>query len=100
MSLEEFFAAAERIKAEQYFEEKAASARGVSAVESLLSHRMQNSVEDPDLLKVAMEYCPESPLEYYEKVLGGTVKVAEPPPPKGISAKTWDKILQKGPKTE
>lgn len=25
-------------------------------------------------------------------------KVAEPPPPKGVSVKAWDKILQRGPK--
>lgn len=59
MDLDKFHAAVSRVRAEQFFQQKTASAPAVSAVE--LASTLQ--------------------------------KVAEPPPPKGVSLKKWDKIL-------
>jgi hypothetical protein len=65
-----FHAAVVQIRAEQFFEEKAASARGgLSPVDFAL------------FVKSASEMS----------------KQAEPPPPSGVSAAEWDKILDKGP---
>ena len=83
-----FRAAANRIRAEQFLEGKTASARGVDAVTvanlAHTAHRMETE---------------------WAKVAAGAVgsgvilmrKTAEPPPPKGMSSKEWDKILSKGP---
>lgn len=86
-----FIAAVSRLRAEQFFQEKAASAPAVSTVQ-LISLARAGAAEDPTLLKLAATYCPEAPLAFYEK-LGGQFKVAEPPPPKGVSAQKWDDIL-------
>lgn len=86
-----FIAAVSRVRAEQFFQEKAASAPAVSAVQ-LANMARAGDAADPELLKLAATYCPEAPLEYYVK-LGGQFKVAEPPPPKGVSLKKWDEIL-------
>jgi hypothetical protein len=91
MDREPFNAAVSRIRAEQFFQEKAASAPAVSAVK-IANLARAGEVEDPELLKLASVYCPKAPLAFYEK-LGGKFKVAEPPPPKGVSAKKWDEIL-------
>jgi len=86
-----FIAAVGRVRAEQLLQEKAASAPAVSAVQ-LANLARAGAAEDPELLKLAATYSPEAPLEYYVK-LGGKFKVAEPPPPKGVSTKKWDEIL-------
>lgn len=86
-----FIAAVGRVRAEQFFQEKAASAPAISAVQlANLAHASEAS--DLELLKLAHTYCSEAPLEYYVK-LGGQFKLAEPPPPKGVSSKKWDEIL-------
>jgi len=91
-----FHEAAQRIRAEQFLQEKRASARGVDAVTlASLVHAVDN-VEDRELFKLAAFYSPQAPMETYVK-LGGHMKLAEPPPPKGTSVKAWDKILDKGP---
>ena len=91
MDMDRFHAAVSRIRAEQFFQEKAASAPAVSAVQ-LVNVARAGAVEDPALLKLAHLYCPKAPMAFYEK-LGGKLKQAEPPPPKGVSAKKWDEIL-------
>jgi hypothetical protein len=96
MDLEIFRAEVRRVRAEQFFTEKTASAPGVSAV-AVAGLARASEAEDPELLKVAAKYCPEAPLEFYEKRLFGKFKTAEPGPPKGVSVKDWDKILQRGP---
>jgi hypothetical protein len=65
-----FHSAVLRIRAEQFFKEKAASARGGL-----------NSVDYVLFVKSATELC----------------KQAEPPPPDGVSVKEWDRILNKKP---
>ena len=92
-----FIAAGGRIRAEQFFQEKAASAPAVSAVQ-LANLARAGAAEDMELLKLAHTFCPDAPLEYYVK-LGGKFKVAEPPPPKGVSAAKWDEILAGKPKS-
>lgn len=63
-----FHAAVIQLKAEQFFEEKAAPARGgLTAADYVL------------FCKTANELC----------------KQAEPPPPSGISSTEWDRILSK-----
>lgn len=89
MDLDKFHAAVRRVRAEQFF--KTASAPAVSVVQ-LAGLARASSVLEPELLKLAAAYCPEAPLAFYEK-LGGKFKVAEPPPPKGVSLKKWDEIL-------
>jgi hypothetical protein len=65
-----FHSAVLQLRAEQFFEEKAASARGgLTAVGYAL------------FVKSANELC----------------KQAEPPPPKGVSSSEWDRILAKVP---
>ena len=91
MDMDRFTAAVGRIRAEQILREKTASAPAVSAVQ-LISLGRASAAEDPELLKLAHTYCPEAPQAFYEK-LGGKFKVAEPPPPKGVSSKKWDEIL-------
>lgn len=86
-----FIAAVGRVRAEQLLQEKAASAPAVSAVQRANLARAGEAT-DPELLKLAATFSPEAPLAYYEK-LGGQFKVAEPPPPKGVSSKKWDEIL-------
>lgn len=90
MDLDKFHEAVRRIRAEQFFGEKRASAK-VSAV-ALTNLARAGDAADPELLKLAHLYCPETPMAFYEK-LGGKLKQAEPPPPKGVSAKKWDEIL-------
>lgn len=65
-----FHDAVVQIRAEQFFEEKAASARGGL-----------------------------SPAEYasFVKSAAEMSKQAEPPPPLGVSTKEWDRILNKKP---
>jgi hypothetical protein len=66
-----FHDAVVQIKAEEFFEEKNSSPRErLSPVDRVL------------LFKVAEEMR----------------KQAEPPPPKGVTMKEWDRILSKGPK--
>lgn len=91
MDLDRFNVAVHGVKAGQFLQEKAASA-GVSAVDAALQARLAQ-VEDSDLLKIATQLCPEDALGFYVK-LGGKLKVAEPPPPKGVSLKAWDRILE------
>lgn len=91
-----FHEAVLRVRAEQFLQEKRASARGVEAVTYANFVRAAESIEDPALFKLAAFYSPDSIMDTYLR-LGGKVKVAEPPPPKGISVKAWDKILSKGP---
>lgn len=96
MDLDRFNVAVHGVQAGQFLREKAASAH-VSAMEIALKARVEQ-VEDPDLFKIATQLSPEDALGFYVK-LGGKLKVAEPPPPKGVSTKDWDRILnqpQKG----
>jgi len=65
-----FHAAVVELRAEQFFAEKAASARGGL-----------NSVD----------------FALFVKSASGLSKQAEPPPPPGMSVSAWDKILAKGP---
>ena len=67
---DQFHLAALSVRAEQFLKEKRASARGVDAVTYV------NLVRS----------------------IRGMEKTAEPPPPKGVSVKEWDKILSKVPK--
>lgn len=94
MDIERFRAVASEIQAERFFQEKAASAR-VNPV-ALISVSRAADAEDPELLKIAAQFCPEAPLEFYEKRLFGKFKTAEPGPPPGVSLEAWDKILQGG----
>lgn len=96
MDLEIFRAEVRRVRAEQFFTEKTASATAVPAL-AVVGLARAMDVEDLELLKLAAKYCPEAPLEFYEKRLFGKFKTAEPGPPKGVSLKDWDKILQRGP---
>lgn len=91
MDLDKFHTAVKRVRAEQYFQEKAASARNVHPIE-LINQARAGEAADQVLFKVASTYSPEAPLALYEK-LGGKFKQAEPPPPKGVSSKKWDEIL-------
>lgn len=91
MDREPFNAAVRRIRAEQFFQEKAASAPAVSSV-AVVNLARAAEAADPELLKLAATYAPDAPLAMYEK-LGGRFKVAEPPPPKGMPAAKWDDIL-------
>lgn len=122
MDIESFRSAANRVRAEQILQEKVASTRSsVTAVDAIAAARA-DLAEDPELLKVAARFCSSDPLGFYVK-LGGkfgaparsslpdaapvvkaaslerraTVKLAEPPPPPGMSVKAWDKVLSKGP---
>lgn len=92
-----FHEAALRVRAEQFLQEKRASARGIGAVAFASLVHAADSIEDRELFKLASFYSPDRPMEAYVK-LGGKVKVAEPPPPNGVSVKAWDKILNEGPK--
>ncbi len=91
MDLDKFHSAVRQVRAEQFFLEKAASAPAVSAVQ-LANLARAGEAQDQALLKLASAYCPTSPLGFYVK-LGGKLKQAEPPPPKGVSSKKWDEIL-------
>lgn len=71
--MDKFRAAVLRIRAEQFFEEKRASAK-VSAV-ALANLARAGEAADLELLKLAATYCPEAPVAFYEK-LGGTFKQA------------------------
>lgn len=93
MGLDKFHIAVRNVRAEQYFAEKTASASGVSAV-ALAGLARAAEATDPELLKLAAAFCPEAPLEFYEKRLFGKFKTAEPGPPPGVSTGEWDKILQ------
>lgn len=73
MDLEKFHAEVRLVRAEQFFQEKTASAVRVSPV-GLANLARAGQAEDPELLKVAHAYCPEAPLEYYERELGGKFK--------------------------
>lgn len=95
MDLDLFHRAVTGVRAEQFLREKAASAPAVD-VFALVEQARLGDVLDGDLFKVAECMCPEDALGFYVK-LGGKMKVAEPPPPKGVSSKAWDKILSKGP---
>jgi hypothetical protein len=95
MDLDKFNVAVHRVQAGQFLREKTASVVGVSAIDAALQARA-GQAEDPDLLKIATQLCPEDALGFYMK-LGGQLKVAEPPPPPGVSLKEWDKKLQEGP---
>lgn len=121
MDIEAFRSAANRVRAEQVLQEKAASARAAAAVDLATAARAALA-DDPELLKIAARLCAADPLGFYVK-LGGkfnaatpllavdpapvakvaqfesraTVKLAEPPPPPGMSVKEWDKVLSKGP---
>ena len=97
MDREPFNKAVRQVRAEQFFQQKAASAQAVPAV-TLANLARASEAADPELLKLAATYDPTAPLEMYEK-LGGKFKVAEPPPPKGVSAAKWDEILS-GKKTQ
>jgi hypothetical protein len=125
MDLEAFRSAANRVRAEQILQEKAASARASVSAVAFVGLARAGMAEDQELLKVAAQFCPGDPLGFYAK-LGGkfastsfahvpettveepevksaqlerrsTVKVAEPPPPSGMSVKEWDRVLSKGP---
>lgn len=74
MDIERFRAVASEIQAERFFGEKAASAR-VNPV-ALISVSRAADAEDPELLKVAAQFCPEAPLEFYEKRLFGKFKTS------------------------
>jgi hypothetical protein len=89
-----FHQAAERLRAEQFLQEKVALAR--PSVADVVHGAFLGQIEDRQLLDLAAGFCPTDPVSMYVK-LGGQVKVAEPPPPKGVSGKEWDKQLQKGP---
>lgn len=65
-----FQRAVQQLRAEQYFEEKAASARG-----------------GLDPVSYAL----------FVKSAAEMSKQAEPPPPDGVSVKEWDRILNKKP---
>jgi hypothetical protein len=91
MDLDRFNVAVHRVQAGQFLREKTALAVGVSAIDAALQARA-GQAEDPDLFKIATQLCPEDTLGFYVK-LGGKLKVAEPPPPKGVSMKDWDRIL-------
>lgn len=75
------------IRAEQYLQEKRA------AVEPPRPLSGEELAADPELYKVAEAVCPESPFLFYRRKLGGAVKTAEPPPPKGVSVSEWDEML-------
>ncbi len=92
-----FHAAVLRVRAEQFLQEKRASARGVGAITLASLCHAVDCIEDRELFKLASQYSPNDAMGAYIK-LGGKVKVAEPPPPKGISVKAWDRILSEGPK--
>ena len=94
MSLDAFQRAVAQVRAEQFLREKAASAQ--PAAIGVIQDALLGQVEDLDLLKTAYAYLPTDPVGLYVK-LGGKFKVAEPPPPPGVSAKEWDKRLQAGP---
>lgn len=94
---ERFHEAVQHVLAERFLQEKRASARSVDSVTLANFMRTAESVEDPELFKLAAFYSPGNTMEAYAS-MGGKVKVAEPPPPKGVSVKAWDKILSEGPK--
>ena len=71
---DKFREVADRIKAEQYLQEKFGEARVDPVAQVLLARASE--VEDPELLKIAAHYCPEAPLEFYEERLGGGFKTA------------------------
>lgn len=96
MDLDKFHAAVNRIRAEQYFEEKAASAQPVSAV-ALAGLARAASASDPELLKLAAVYCPEAPLEFYERRLGGTFITKEAVSPKWIASRVTSGIAKASP---
>lgn len=139
MNRDLFKAAANRVRAEQFLQEKAASARGVDAV-TLANFARTGQRMETEWAKVAAEKggffghtLPVIGLSALPAVagslgalaalgqlskparvvaaVGGAVaaagavgsgvalmrKTAEPPPPKGMSLKEWDKILSKGP---
>lgn len=91
MDREPFNKAVRQVRAEQFFQEKAASAPSVHPI-ALANLARAGEATDQVLFKLASTYCPTAPLAMYEK-LGGQFKVAEPPPPKGVSPKKWDEIL-------
>jgi hypothetical protein len=91
-----FHDAVVQVRAEQFLQEKRASARGVDVVTLTNLVSTADSIEDRELFKLAAFFSPDNPMEAYA-TLGGKVKVAEPPPPKGMSVKAWDKVLDKGP---
>jgi len=66
-----FHAAVLQVRAEQFFEEKAAAA----------------------------DHCGLTPVDYalFNKAASAFCKQAEPPPPKGVSVSEWDRILTKVP---
>lgn len=91
MDFDKFHAAVRQVRAEQYFQEKAASAPAVSPI-ALANLARAGEAVDQVLMKLAHTYAPGAPVTLYEK-LGGKFKQAEPPPPKGVSLKKWDEIL-------
>lgn len=70
--MNKFAEAVREIKTEQYFKEKSASALDLVADEAMRS-KIERA-EDPELLKVAQQYCPEDYIKFYEDVLGGKFK--------------------------
>lgn len=94
MNRDLFREAANRVRAEQFLREKAASARGVDAV-TLANLARTGQRMGTEWAKVAAE----KGGFFGHTALPATLmdKMAEPPPPKGVSAKAWDKILSKGP---
>lgn len=71
---EEFARLAREIKTEQLLKEKHASRRAPAVAVTTLARAAE--AEDQDLLKLACLYCPDAPLEFYEKELGGKFKEA------------------------
>lgn len=86
-----FIAAVGRVRAEQFFQEKAASASAVSAVQ-LANIARAGDAADLELLKLAHTYCPEAPLEYYEK-LGGKFDFKDPARKATGLLRTGEKLL-------
>ena len=74
--IEDFQNAVRQIQAEQFFEEKFASAPGPSAV-GLTNLQRAGAAEDLELLKIASVFCPEDPLGFYEHELMGHIKAEE-----------------------
>lgn len=70
--MNKFAEAVREIKTEQYFAEKTASSLDLVADEALQAKIAR--AEDPELLKVAEQYCPEDFIRFYEDVLGGKFK--------------------------
>lgn len=71
MDFDEFQKEADRVKAEQFFEEKTAQPH-VSALDAVVAAAREPA--DPELYKVAQFYCPEDALRFYVEELGGQFK--------------------------